>query len=82
MVKKVIICQETFADNMVYIKKDYSDVYSYAAQIRSVSEDASKPNRTLSVRLVREQPSSQNGQILVAIPNVRKPMPLLLLCEH
>ena len=76
--EKVIICQEKFADNTLYIQDKVSDVYSYSAKIRSVSEDASKPVRTLAVRMVAEQPSSVNGQIVVSIPNVRKPVPLFI----
>ena len=77
--EKVIICQEKFADNTLYIQDKVSDVYSYSAKIRSVSEDASKPIRTLAVRMVAEQPSSSNGQIVVSIPNVRKPVPLFIV---
>ena len=77
--EKVIICQEKFADNTLYIQDKVSDLYSYSAKIRSVSEDASKPIRTLAVRIVAEQPSSSNSQIVVSIPNVRKPVPLFIV---
>ena len=43
--EKVIICQEKFADNTLYIQEKASDMYSYSAKIRSVSEDASKPKK-------------------------------------
>jgi len=77
--EKVIICQEKFADNTLYIQDNVSDMYSYSAKIRSVSEDASKPIRTLAVRIIAEQPSSSNNQIVVSIPNVRKPVPLFIV---
>ena len=77
--EKVIICQEKFADNMIYVQDKVNDLYSHSAKIRSVSEDASKPIRTLSVRLVAEQASSTNQQIVVSIPNVRKPIPLFII---
>jgi len=77
--EKVIVCQEQFADNMVYVQKNTNDIYSYSAKIRSVSEDASKPIRTLAVRLVEEQTTLINGQIVVSIPNVRKPVPLFIV---
>ena len=77
--EKVIISQEKFANNMLYIKKDYNDIYSYAAEIKSASEDVSKPIRTLSVRIVAPQPSLQNNQIVVNIPNIRKPIPLFIV---
>ena len=77
--EKVIISQEKFANNMLYIKKDFNDIYSYAAEIKSAAEDVSKPIRTLSVRIVAPQPSSSNNQIVVNIPNIRKPMPLFIV---
>ena len=77
--EKVIVSQEGRADNMLYVLEDINDLYSYAAEIRSVSEDASKPVRTLSVRIVREQPSLSNNQIVVNIPQVRKPVPLFIV---
>jgi DNA-directed RNA polymerase II subunit RPB2 len=40
--EKVIISQEKFADNMIYIRKNKDDdIYSHSAEIRSVSEDTS-----------------------------------------
>ena len=77
--EKVIVSQEKFADNMLYIQEDVNDRVSYSAKIRSVSEDASKPVRTLSIMMIREQPQSSNGQIVVSIPNVRKQVPLFIL---
>jgi DNA-directed RNA polymerase II subunit RPB2 len=78
--EKVVICQEKFADNMIYIKKNKSDnIYSHSAEIRSVSEDASKPIRTTAVKIVAPSPLLSNNQIVVAVPNVRKPVPLFIL---
>ena len=77
--EKAIVTQETRADNMLYVLKDPNDKYSFAAEIRSVSEDVSKPSRTLSIRMVREQPSITNKQIVVNIPQVRKAIPLFLV---
>ena len=77
--ERSIVCQEGRANNILYIKSDVNDIYSHAAEIRSVSEDASKPIRTLSVRIVREQPSKKNNNIVVNVPNVRKPVPLFIL---
>jgi DNA-directed RNA polymerase II subunit RPB2 len=78
--EKVVIPQEKFADNMLYIRsyKD-DDVYSYSAEIRSVSEDSSKPIRTTSIKIVAPSPSYSNNQIVVAVPNVKKPVPLFIL---
>jgi len=77
--EKVLICQEKFADNMLYIRDNYNDIYSHSAEIRSVSEDASKPVRTLSIKIVRPSPTYSNNQIVVNVPNVRKPIPLFIL---
>ena len=77
--EKCIVSQEMFADNMLYVRDKVNDLYSAAADIRSVSTDTSKPIRTVSVRIVAPTPSSRNGQIVVNVPNVRKPVPLFIL---
>ena len=77
--EKVIVSQEKFADNMLYIRDKYNEIYSHSAEIRSVSEDASKPIRTLSVRIVSQSSKFTNNQIVVNIPNVRKPIPLFIV---
>jgi DNA-directed RNA polymerase II subunit RPB2 len=78
--EKSIIPQEKFADNMIYIKKNKEDnEYSYSADIRSVSDDSSKPIRTLSIRIVAPSSKYTNNQIVVSIPNVKKPVPLFIL---
>ena len=78
--EKVLISQEKFADNMIYIKSHKEDDnYSYSAEIRSVSEDTSKPIRTTAVRMVSPSPTLSNNQIVVAVPNVKKPVPLFIL---
>ena len=63
--EKVIVSQEGRGDNLLYILNDFNDIYSCIAEIKSVSEDASKPKRTLSVRLVREQPSQSQFHYLL-----------------
>ena len=81
--EKAIVSQEGRADNVIYIKSDFNQLYSHVAEIRSVSEDASKPIRTLSIRIVREQTELSNKNIVVNIPNVRKPAyHYLLFLEH
>lgn len=77
--EKVIIAQEKFADNMLYVKDKGNELYSHIAKIRSVSEDTSKQVRTLSVSIVKQDSKYTNGQIVVAVPNVRKPVPLFIL---
>ena len=78
--EKYIICQEKFADNMLYIQKHNSDdLYSHSAVVRSVSDDASKPIRSTSIRILAPSSSFTNNQILVNVPNVRKPVPLFIL---
>ena len=78
--EKCFIPQEKFADNMLYIRKNEDDnVYSYSAVIRTVSEDVSKPERTLKIHIVRESDKQFQNQIVVDIPNVKKPVPLFIL---
>jgi DNA-directed RNA polymerase II subunit RPB2 len=78
--EKVIIPQEKFADNMLYIRENKEDdIYSYSAEIRSVSEDSSKPIRTTAVKIIAPSPSYSNNQIVVSVPNVKKPVPLFIL---
>jgi DNA-directed RNA polymerase II subunit RPB2 len=77
--EKVIIPQEKFADNMLYIRKDNDDKYLYSAEIRSVSENVSKPIRTLSVKIMAPSSYLPNNNIVVNVPNIRKPVPLFIL---
>jgi DNA-directed RNA polymerase II subunit RPB2 len=78
--EKVIVSQEKFANNMLYVRKfKEDDIYSYSAEIRSVSEDASKPIRYTSVKIVAPDVKYSNNQIVVDVPNVRKPIPLFIL---
>ena len=77
--EKAIVCQEKFADNMLYVRDKGNDLYSHSAEIRSVSEDASKPVRTLSIKIVAPSTTKTNEQMVVIIPNVRKPVPLFIL---
>jgi len=78
--EKVILSQEKFADNMLYIRENKDDAeFSHSAEIRSVSEDPSKPIRTTAVKIVAPSSRYTNKQIVVAIPNVRKPIPLFIV---
>jgi DNA-directed RNA polymerase II subunit RPB2 len=77
--EKVIVPQEKFADNTIYVRDKFNDLYSHSVDIRSVSEDSSKPIRTLSIRMVTPTSLKTNNQIVVNIPNVRKPIPLFIV---
>tara|TARA_Y100000816_G_scaffold69053_1_gene46198 strand:- start:18956 stop:23473 length:4518 start_codon:yes stop_codon:yes gene_type:complete len=78
--EKVLVSQEKFADNMLYIKEHKEDSnYLYTAEIRSVSEDPSKPVRKTSLGLVREGSKYANHNIVVNVPNIRIPVPLFIL---
>jgi len=77
--EKSIVCQEKFADNMLNIREDVSDIYSHSADVKSRSEDASKHVRTTSVKIIKPNDKYSNNQIVVEIPNVRKPVPLFIL---
>jgi len=55
------------------------DKYLYSIEIRSVSENVSKPKRTLSVQLLSPTGRFSNMNIVVNIPNVRAPVPLFIV---
>lgn len=77
--EKTVISQEKFADNMLYIREVNDEHYLYSAEMRTVSENVSKPIRTVSVKMVAPSPSYTNKNIVVNIPNVRKPVPLFIV---
>ena len=79
--EKTVVSQEKFGDNMLYIKKSDSkdQDYLFSAEIRSVSENVAKPVRTLSVKIVSPDSKYTNHNIVVIIPNVRKPVPLFIV---
>ena len=65
---------------MLYIR-EYADDdhFSHSAEIRSVSDDKTKPKRTMNVRMRHPRLNYDNGQIVVIIPNVREPIPLFIV---
>ena len=87
--EKTIVSQEKFADNLLYIRAaknnmlESSDLidnkFSHSVEVKSRSEDPSKPVRTTYVRLVAPGPKYMNRQIVVMIPNVRAPIPLFIV---
>ena len=77
--EKVVVPQEKFADNMLYIREVNNAEYLYSAEIRSVSENVAKPIRTLAVKIVSPSETYSNKNIVVRIPNVRKPVPLFIV---
>ena len=79
--EKVIIPQEKFANNMIYSRqiKDDASKYDFSIEIRSISEDSSKPQRTLKILRELSIPSLEKNFFVVDIPNVRKPVPFFIL---
>lgn len=84
--EKVIVSQERFAPNQLKIKTSkqlpdgtYNDLYTHSARIYSVSEDSSKPTRTTSVGIIAPTAKYKGGQIVVDIPNIKKPVPLFIV---
>ena len=77
--EKTIVSQEKFGDNLLYIKESGDENYLYSAEIKSVSENVSKPIRQLSVKIVAPNEKFTFKNIVVSIPNVRNPIPLFIL---
>jgi DNA-directed RNA polymerase II subunit RPB2 len=77
--EKTVVSQEKFADNMLYIKKMNDDKHLYSAELKSVSENVSKPKRTISIRIVAPTKTQSNLNIVVNVPQVKKPVPLFIL---
>ena len=78
--EKVIVSQDKFGDNMLYVRKYKDDeMYSYSCEVHSVSEDSSKPIRYTSAKIVAPEAKYTNNQIVIDIPNVKKPIPLFIL---
>ena len=78
--EKVIVSQEKFGDNMLYVKKYKEDeLFSFSCEVHSVSEDSSKPIRFTSAKIVAPGAVYANNQIVIDIPNVKKPIPLFIL---
>jgi DNA-directed RNA polymerase II subunit RPB2 len=78
--EKVIISQETFANNIINVSvKNDDHKSSHICQIRSISEDPSKPRYALQMHLIRPDLKLSNENIVVDVPLVRKPVPLFIL---
>jgi DNA-directed RNA polymerase II subunit RPB2 len=79
--EKTVVCQEIFGNNMLYIQKHKAldSEYAISAKIRSVSENTSKPVRTLAVHMANPSSKYTNRNILIDVPNIRKPVPLFIL---
>ena len=77
--EKSVVPQEKFGDNMLRINKSSAEDILYSAEIKSVSEDSSKPVRSLRLDLVAPTSKHTNNNIVVSIPNVRKPVPLFIV---
>ena len=68
---------------MIYSRKinDDASKYDYSIEIKSVSEDSSKPQRTLKFLERQITPSLEKNFFVVDIPNVRKPIPFFYINE-
>jgi len=78
--EKVVIPQEEFGSNMLNIYKDNDEKYLYSVDLKSVSENVSKPVRHLSVKILASTKTISKNNIGVFIPNAgNKPIPLFVV---
>ena len=93
--EKTVISQERFANNILRVSKTNDENNMFIAEIRSESEDESKPVRETKVHLITYQdeeemfnehkddmkhiPQLVFQQIVVTIPNINMPIPLFIV---
>jgi DNA-directed RNA polymerase II subunit RPB2 len=77
--EKSVVPQEKFGDNMLRVSKEVSETVICSAEIKSVSENTAKPIRTLRIEMLAPSPRYSNYNIVVTVPNVRKPVPLFIV---
>ncbi|RDD41968.1 DNA-directed RNA polymerase II subunit RPB2 [Trichoplax sp. H2] len=82
--EKVLIAQEKMASNTVYVFQKKESKYAYVAEIRSVTENSSRPTSTLWVSMLARgggtSKKSVIGQkIVAAIPYVNQEIPIMVV---
>ena len=78
--EKAVVPQEAFGDNMINVSKSNNEKYAYTLEMKSISENISKPKRTLSLRVMNDTASAVKQNIGVFIPNTGEvPIPLFVV---
>eukprot|EP00042_Codosiga_hollandica_P059449 m.916301 g.916301 ORF g.916301 m.916301 type:complete len:1179 (+) comp60162_c0_seq1:57-3593(+) len=77
--EKVIIAQERMANNNVYVFERKDSKYAFIAEIRSVTENSTRPASTMMAKLLKVSTGKSRMVIRVSIPYIKDEIPVIIL---